>query len=73
MPNKTDTYLFTFEWEDGNKSANDYIRDWCDENHIRYRYNGYFELVADIYHLNDYSRFEYQKISGNLYGVKIKE
>lgn len=73
MTNNPDTYLFTFEWEDGNKSANDYIRDWCDENHIRYRYNGYFELVADIYHLNDYSRFEYQKISGNLYGVKIKE
>lgn len=66
------TYLFTFEWADGNKSANDYIKEWCKEHHIAYRYNGYFELEADIYHHNDYSRFKYEKINGDLYGVMIK-
>jgi hypothetical protein len=65
-------YLFTFEWADGNKSANDYIREWCEENHISYRYNGYFELKADVYRHNDYSQFKYEKISGDLYGVMIK-
>ena len=66
-------YLFTFEWADGNKSANDYIRDWCEENHISFRYNGYFQLVADVFHLNDYTKFVYEHISGDLYGVMIKE
>lgn len=65
-------YLFTFEWTDYNKSVNDYIKEWCDENHIRYRYNGYFELEADVFHHNDYSKFEFERISGETYGVMIK-
>lgn len=67
------TYLFTFEWADGNKSANDYIREWCKENRIKYRDNGYFELEADVYRCNKYSQFEYKRINGDLYGVMIKQ
>lgn len=66
-------YLFTFNWNDGKMSVNDYIREWCEENHIKFRYNGYFELVADVYHHNDYTGFYHEHISGNLYGVMIKE
>ena len=65
-------YLFTFEWTDGNKSACDYIIEHCQENHINYRYNGYFELEADYFRTNNYASFEYEKISGDLYGVMIK-
>ena len=65
-------YLFTFEWADGNKSANDYIIEWCQENRRRFRYNGYYELEADVFGTNDYSKFEYEKISGETYGVMLK-
>lgn len=65
-------YLFTFEWADYNKSANDYIIEWCQENRKSFRYNGYFELEADVFGTNDYSRFEFEKISGETYGVMIK-
>lgn len=62
-------YLFTFKWIDGNKSANDYIKEWCKKNNIQFRYNGYFELEADVYHHNKYLKFKYKKIDGDLYGV----
>lgn len=65
-------YLFTFEWSNGNKSANDYIIEWCKEHHISFRYNGYLNLEADVFHHNDYSGFKYEKISGDLYGVMLK-
>lgn len=65
-------YLFTFEWTDNNKSVNDYIKKWCKEKHIAWRYNGHFELEADVYRHNDYKRFEFEKISDNLYGVMLK-
>lgn len=65
-------YIFTFEWSDWNKSANDYIIEWCQENRRRFRYNEYFELVADVFCINDYSGFKYEKISGDLYGVMLK-
>lgn len=65
-------YLFTFEWTDDNKSANDYIRDWCKEHHIQFRYNGFFQLVADVYHQNNYTEFCCEHVSGDLYGVMIK-
>ena len=66
-------YLFTFEWTDGNKSANDYIRQWCKENHINFGYDLFQRLVANVHKRNCYSRFEYKKISDNLYGVRIAE
>jgi hypothetical protein len=67
-----DKYIFTFEWNDYTKSFNDYVIDWCQENHIKWRYNGYFELEADVFRLNDYSQFEFEKICGDNYGVMIK-
>lgn len=69
---KLTKYLFTFEWTDYNKSVNDYIIEWCEEHHIRFRYNGYFRLEADVFRVNDFKTFEFEKISGETYGVMIK-
>lgn len=66
-------YLFTFEWTSGNKSRNDYIIQWCKEQHISWRYDGYFNLEADVFRTNTYLKFELSHISDNLYGVSVKE
>ena len=65
-------YLFTFEWVHGNRCVNDYIIEWLKQNNINFHYNHFFELVADIYGINQYLKFDYKKISGDLYGVFIK-
>ena len=65
-------YLFTFEWTDYNKSVNDYIIEWCKEHNIQFRYNGYFRLVADVFRVNDFKTFGFEKISGETYGVMIQ-
>ena len=64
-------YLFTFEWVHGNRCINDYIIEWLKQNNIDFRYK-YFELVADIYGISQYLKFDYEKINGDLYGVFIK-
>lgn len=64
-------YLFTFEWVHGNRCANDYIIEWLKQNNIDFHYK-YFELVADVYGISQYLKFDYEKISGDLYGVFIK-
>lgn len=64
-------YLFTFEWVHGNRCVNDYIIEWLKQNNIDFHYK-YFELVADIYGISQYLKFDYEKISGDLYGVFIK-
>lgn len=68
----TKDYLFTFNWTEGNKSFNDYVVDWCQENHRRFRYNGYFDLVVDVFGTNNYSMLRCEKIGGDTYGVFIK-
>lgn len=65
-------YLFTFEWLDWNKSLNDYIIEWCKKHHRSFRYNGFFQLEADVFGTNDYTKFDFEKISGETYGVMIK-
>lgn len=65
-------YLFTFDWTDGKKSLNDYIIDWLKENHISFRYDGYFILEADVFRTGQYSAFESTHISGTLYGVNVR-
>ena len=64
-------YLFTFEWANG--SMNDNIIKWLKQNKISFHYNGCFELVADVYGINQYFKFDYEKINGDLYGVFIKK
>lgn len=64
-------YLFTFEWVHGNRCANDYIIEWLKQNKIDFYYK-YFELVADVYGVSQYLKFDYEKINGDLYGVFIK-
>ena len=63
-------YLFTFEWVSG--SMNDNIIKWLKQNNIDWHYNHFFELVADVYGISQYLKFDYEKISGELYGVFIK-
>ena len=64
-------YLFTFEWVHGNRCVNDYIIEWLKQNNNDFHYK-YFELVADVYGISQYLKFDYEKISGELYGVFIK-
>ena len=64
-------YLFTFEWVHGNRCVNDYIIEWLKQNNIDFHYK-YFELVADIYGISQYFKFDYEKINGDLYGAFIK-
>lgn len=64
-------YLFTFEWVHGNRCVNDYIIEWLKQNKIDFYYK-YFELVADVYGVSQYLKFDYEKINGDLYGVFIK-
>ncbi len=64
-------YLFTFEWVHGNRCVNDYIIEWLKQNNIDFHYK-YFELVADIYGICQYLKFDYEKINDSLYGVFIK-
>ena len=64
-------YLFTFEWVHGNRCVNDYIIEWLKQNKKSFYYKN-FELVADIYGINQYLKFDYEKISGDSYGVFIK-
>ncbi len=65
-------YIFTFEWVHGNRCINDYIIEWLKRNKINFQYK-HFELVADVYGINRYLSFDYEKINGDLYGVFIKK
>lgn len=59
-------YLFTFEWEKG--CVNDYIVKFLKENKIDYFYS-YQRIVADLYGIGQYFKFDYEHISGNTYGI----
>lgn len=59
-------YIFTFEWKKG--CVNDYIGRFLKENEINYFY--YMQqLVADVYGIGQYFKFDYEHINGNIYGV----
>lgn len=60
-------YNFTIEWTSG--SINDNIIKYLKENNIEYYYNQYFQLVADLYGIGKYFKFDYEKINGNTYGI----
>lgn len=59
-------YLFTFTWESG--CVNGYITEYLEENKINYFYR-YQEIVADLYGIGQYFKFDYEHITGNEYGV----
>ena len=64
MDNKK--YLFTFEWTKG--CVNDYIRKFLKENKVDYFYS-FQRIVADLYGIGQYFKFDYEHISGNTYGI----
>lgn len=64
-------YIFTIEWTRG--SINDNIVKFLKANNIDFYYNRFFQLVADVFKLDIYYKFDYEKISGNTYGIIIKE
>ena len=64
-------YAFTIEWTSG--SINDNIVKFLKANNIDFHYNHFFQLVADVFKLGIYYKFDYEKISGNTYGIIIKE
>ena len=64
-------YAFTIEWTKG--SINDNIVKFLKANNIDFYYNHFFQLVADVFKLGIYYKFDYEKISGNTYGIIIKE
>ena len=65
------TYNFTVEWEVG--SINDNIIRYLKENSINYHYNHFSTLVADIYKIGQYFKFDYEHINGNTYGITAVE
>ncbi len=65
-------YLLTFKWMHDNKCVNDYIIEWLKQNNIKFYYNKYNSLVADVYGINLYLKFDYEKINGDIYGVFVK-
>lgn len=65
MENKK--YSFIIKWENG--SINDNIIKYLKENSIDWHYNRFFTLVADLYGIGQYSRFDYEHIKGNTYGI----
>ena len=64
-------YVFKIEWTSG--SINDNIVKFLKANNIDFHYNHFFQLVADVFKLGIYYKFDYEKISGNTYGIIIKE
>lgn len=68
MDNKK--YIFTFEWENG--CVNDYIRKYLKENGINYFYHMQ-QLVADLYGIGQYFKFDYEHINGDIYGIIATE
>ena len=63
-------YIFTIEWTRG--SINDNIVKFLKANNIDFYYL-HAQPVADILGLGIYYKFDYEKISGNTYGIIIKE
>ena len=64
-------YAFTIEWENG--SFNDNIVKFLKANNIDFHYNHFFQLVADFYGNGKYFTFDYEQISGDIFGVILKE
>ena len=64
-------YAFTIEWKNG--SINDNIVKFLKANNIDFHYNHFFQLVADFYGNGKYFTFDYEKISGDIFGIILME
>ena len=64
-------YAFTIEWKNG--SINDNIVKFLKANSIDFHYNHFFQLVADFYGNGKYFTFDYEKISGDIFGIILIE
>ena len=64
-------YAFTIEWKNG--SISDNIVKFLKANNIDFHYNHFFQLVADFYGNGKYFTFDYEQISGDIFGVILKE
>lgn len=60
-------YNFIVKWENG--SINDNIIKYLKENNIDFHYNKYFVLVADLYGIGKYFKFDYEQINDYNYGI----
>lgn len=63
-------YAFKIEWTRG--SINDNIVKFLKANNIDFYYI-HGQLVADVCKLGIYYKFDFEHISGNTYGIMIKE
>ena len=64
-------YAFTIEWT--KSSFNNNIVKFLKANNIDFHYNHFFQLVADFYGNGKYFTFDYEQISGDIFGVILKE
>lgn len=64
-------YAFTIEWI--KSSFNNNIVRFLKSNNIDFHYNHFFQLVADFYGNGKYFTFDYEQISGDIFGVILKE
>lgn len=60
-------YNFAVKWEKG--SINDNIITFLKENNISFHNNRFGTLVADLYGIGQYFKFEYEHINGNTCGI----
>ena len=60
-------YNFIVEW--GKGSINDNIIKFLKENNISFHNNCFGTLVADLYGIGQYFKFEYEQINDNIYGI----
>ena len=64
-------YAFTIEWT--KSSFNNNIVKFLKANDIDFHYNHFFQLVANFYGNGKYFTFDYEQISGDIFGVILKE
>ena len=64
-------YAFTIEWT--KSSFNNNIVKFLKANDIDFHYNHFFQLVSDFYGNGKYFTFDYEQISGDIFGVILKE
>ena len=64
-------YAFTIEWKNG--SISDNIVKFLKANNIDFHYNHFFQLVPDVYGNGKYFTFDYEKISGDIFGIILIE
>lgn len=64
-------YAFTIEWT--KSSFNNNIVKFLKANGIDFHYNHFFQLIADFYGNGKYFTFDYEQISGDIFGVTLKE